>query len=81
MTVRKTIAVSPVWSGHPVGFDLLTHRDRQFIAFYDAERKMTVGQRRLEQDAFEFVRLEGVWLEARGRLSTEIAWDMSLIHI
>ena len=75
MTVRKTIAVSPVWSGHPVGFDLLTHRDRQFIAFYDAERKMTVGQRRLEQDAFEFVRLEGVWLEARGRLSTEIAWD------
>ena len=55
MTVRKTIAGSHVWSGHPVGFDLLTHQDRQFIAFYDAERKMTVGQRRLEQDAFEFV--------------------------
>ena len=43
MALIKTVAVAPVWAGHPVGFDLLTHGDGQFIAFYDAERKMTVG--------------------------------------
>ena len=75
MALIKTVAVAPVWAGHPVGFDLLTHGDGQFIAFYDAERKMTVGQRGLDEDAFQFVRLEGVWLEARGRLSTELGWD------
>ncbi len=75
MALIKTVAVAPVWAGHPVGFDLLTHGDGQFIAFYDAERKMTVGKRGLDEDAFQFVRLEGVWLEVRGRLSTELGWD------
>ena len=45
-------AEKAVWAGHPVGFDLLTHGDGQFIAFYDAERKMTVGQRGLDEDAW-----------------------------
>jgi hypothetical protein len=36
---------------------------------------MTVGQRELGEDHFQLVRLEGKWLEARGRLSTDIAWD------
>ena len=52
MALIKTVAVAPVWAGHPVGFDLLTHGDGQFIAFYDAERKMTVGQRGLDEDAW-----------------------------
>jgi len=73
--ILSSILISSVWSGHPVRFDLLTHKDRQFVAFYDAERKMTVGQRTLDQDSFELVRLEGKWLEARDRLSTDIAWD------
>lgn len=51
------INVAPVWAGHPVGFALLTHEDRQFLAFYDAERHMTVGVRSLEEEAFELARL------------------------
>jgi len=32
--IDKVIDVAPVWSGHPVGFALLTHGDMQFVAFY-----------------------------------------------
>jgi hypothetical protein len=73
--VLSSILISSVWSGHPVRFYLLTHNEHQFVAFYDADRKMTVGQRTREEDPFELVRLEGIWLEARDRLSTDIAWD------
>lgn len=47
---ENAMDVAPVWSGHPVGFALLTHDDHQFVAFYDAERRMTVGVRRLSPD-------------------------------
>lgn len=46
----QSLEVEKVWSGHPVGFFLLTHEDRQYIAFYDAERRMTVAARRLAED-------------------------------
>jgi hypothetical protein len=35
--------VDRVWSGHPVGFAFLTERGHQFIACYDAERRITVA--------------------------------------
>ena len=41
------INVAPVWAAHPVGFALLTHGDQQFVAFYDAQRRMTLAQRTL----------------------------------
>ncbi len=47
----------PVWSGHPVGFSLLTHGSRQFAAFYDADRNMTIGARTRDKDDWQFVRL------------------------
>ncbi len=75
MKVIDSIPVATVWSGHPVRFDLLTHKGRQYIAFYDAKRKMTVGQRRLGETEFDLYQLTGKWIEARGRLSTDIAWD------
>ena len=75
MEILSSILISAVWAGHPVRFDLVTHKGRQFVAFYDADRKMTVGQRNLGDDRFELLRLEGRWLEARGRLSTDIEWD------
>lgn len=43
------IDVAPVWSGHPVGFALLTRGDQQYIAYYAADRHMTVAQRTLGQ--------------------------------
>ncbi|MEK7409013.1 MAG: BNR repeat-containing protein [Acidobacteriota bacterium] len=55
--VARVIDVMPVWSGHTVGFDFLTHRNRQFIAFYDAERHMRVAARALGSAEWKFVRL------------------------
>jgi len=75
LEILSSILISSVWPGHPVRFDLLTHKGHQFIAFYDADRKMTVGQRKLDEDSFTLHRLEGRWLEARGRLSTDLEWD------
>src|SRR5262245_11412001 len=37
--VVEALDVAPVWAAHPVGFGLLTHGGRQFVAFYDAERR------------------------------------------
>lgn len=45
--VMESVEIEPVWSAHPVGFSLLTHGDVQFVAYYDAQRRMTVAQRRL----------------------------------
>lgn len=49
--------IEPVWSGHPVGFCLLTEKDQQFAAYYDAQRRMTVAQRRLGDTKWTFTRL------------------------
>ncbi len=49
--------IAPVWSGHPVGFCLYTHRDIQLAAFYDADRKMTVAKRHLDSGDWQLVRL------------------------
>lgn len=61
---QKPVDVAPVWAGHPVAFDLLTHADRQFVAFYDAERNMTVAARRLGSSKWQFV-----------RLPSQVKWD------
>lgn len=53
----EVVDVAPVWAGHPVGFSLLTDGNDQFVAFYDAERKMTVGQRTLDSKEWRFLRL------------------------
>jgi hypothetical protein len=58
--VVQTLEVGPVWSGHPVGFALLTSGKRQLIAFYDAERRMTVGSRGLAENHWQLVRLPSV---------------------
>ncbi len=49
--------IMPVWSGHPVGFCLLTHGSRQFVAFYDADRQMTLGVRTRDSSDWQFARL------------------------
>ena len=55
--VVESLDILPVWSGHPVGFCLYTHKDVQLAAFYDADRNMTVAKRRLDAREWEFVRL------------------------
>lgn len=56
----RVIDIAPVWSGHPVGFALLTAGRRQYVAFYDADRKMTIAARSLDQQQWEMVRLPSV---------------------
>ncbi|MCU0875992.1 MAG: BNR repeat-containing protein [Pirellulaceae bacterium] len=62
--IRRIVDVAPVWSGHPVRFALLTHGKRQFVAFYDADRHLTVAARTLDLDQWDFQ-----------RLPTQLGWD------
>ena len=58
--VVRTLDIAPVWSGHPVGFALLTSGKRQLIAFYDADRRMIVGSRWLNESRWQLVPLPSV---------------------
>ncbi len=60
----SVIDVALVWSGHPVGFCLLTHPPQQFVAYYDSDRHMTVAQRNLGDTTWTFT-----------RLSSKVEWD------
>ena len=55
--VVERLDVAPVWSGHPVGFAIETAGDRQYVAFYDADRWMTVAARDLDSDQWTLERL------------------------
>jgi hypothetical protein len=62
--IRRAVDVAPVWSGHPVRFALLTRGPRQFVAFFDADRHLTVAARTLDSDQWEFQ-----------RLPSQLGWD------
>jgi hypothetical protein len=49
--------VADVWAGHPVGFDLLVHENKQFVAYYNDDRQMCVAQRDVGAEEFEVVEL------------------------
>ncbi len=53
----ETLEIEPVWAGHSVGFALLTSPPDQFVAYYDAQRQMTVAHRRLDQSAWTLKKL------------------------
>jgi hypothetical protein len=50
-TTAKTdsLYIDQVWTGHPVGFALLTEPPHQFLAYYDSSRAMIVAQRKLDE--------------------------------
>jgi hypothetical protein len=52
----QSIDVAPVWSGHPVGFALLTNagHQTQYVAYYDADRQMTLAARSLDSKIWTF---------------------------
>lgn len=68
-------SVGVAWAGHPVTFALLTERDHQFVAYYDAERHIAVAGRRLGTDAWTVVRPEGAPHPRAKRLTTVTEWD------
>ncbi len=60
----EVVDVEPVWTGHPVGFSLLTFPPYQYVAYYDAQRQMTVAQRKLDQSEWVF-----------HKLPSQVGWD------
>jgi hypothetical protein len=46
--VEYTLDVSPVWSGQPAEFCLLTKGNNQYVAYYDQAGQMTVASRTLD---------------------------------
>ncbi|MDZ7724025.1 MAG: BNR repeat-containing protein [candidate division KSB1 bacterium] len=55
--ILEQIDVDKVWAGHPVGFCLLTRNDHQFVAYYDANRQMTVAARGLGDSIWHYKHL------------------------
>jgi hypothetical protein len=55
--LESELVVNKIWSGHPVGISLYTIADKQFVAFYDAERRLTVGRRATSSNNWKFVKL------------------------
>jgi hypothetical protein len=43
----ESLDIANVWSGQPVFFALVTRNTRQFVAYYDDQRRMTVASRTL----------------------------------
>ncbi|MPR37066.1 BNR repeat-containing protein [Salmonirosea aquatica] len=60
----ETIPVAQVWSGHSVGFDLLTSQKFQYVAYYDADRNMVIAQRPLDSKTWK-----------KTVLPTQVGWD------
>ncbi len=46
--VAESLDISRVPAGFPVGFCLLTHGRRQYVAYYDEQHRMTVAFRTLD---------------------------------
>ncbi|AEH35541.1 BNR repeat-containing protein [Halopiger xanaduensis] len=69
---RTRHEVADVWAGTAAAFDLYTHGEHQFVAFYDADRNITVGQRELGTDDADEA---GEWTVARLPEDRKIEWD------
>jgi hypothetical protein len=69
------LLVGRAWAGHPVSFALLTHGGKQFVAYYDEERRITVAARDLGSEKWTTVHPEGVPNEAHQRASNVTGWD------
>ena len=74
-SVGQVISIDQVWAGHPVGFSLLTRQNRQYIAYYNANRNMVVGQRNLDEPKFALTILPATARETSGGTSTVLGWD------
>ena len=59
---RSDIGQVPSW--FPVGFSLLTHGDRQYVAFYNVSHQMTVATRKLGETQWQ-----------THELPTKVGWD------
>lgn len=73
--VPRGIPVGRTWAGHPVSFALLTHGGKQFVAYYDEERRITLAARDLGSEKWTTIHPEGVPNAAHKRPSNVTGWD------
>ena len=52
--VAESLEISRVPAGFPVGFSLLTHGQRQYVAYYDEQHRMTVASRTLDSTTWKY---------------------------
>ncbi len=64
ISIKESLDISLVPSGFPVGFCLFTQGNRQYVAYYDAEHRMTVATRMLDQNRWQY-----------RTLPTNVGWD------
>ncbi len=69
------ILIDHVWSGHPVPFAMLVERDHHFIAYYNAERRITLVSRKHGETTWTRFQPDGVPVPKRDRPSNEVGWD------
>jgi len=62
--VEQSWDIADVPSGFPVGFSLLTDGDRQYAAYYDKDRQMTVASRMMNSDQWQYQ-----------TLPSKVGWD------
>lgn len=62
--IADRVEVDTVPSWFPVGFSLLTHDERQYVAYYDSEHRMTVAVRSLGERKWQ-----------RQKLDSMVGWD------
>jgi hypothetical protein len=74
-SIIQTIAIDKVWSGHSVGFCLLTNGNRQYIAYYNANRHIVVCQRNLNEESFSLHEMTPTNRDSAGGTSTVLGWD------
>jgi hypothetical protein len=74
-TIEQVIKIDQVWAGHPVGFCLLTEGEMQYVAYYNADRHMVVGQRNLLENKFDLHVVPPKERTPEDRTSTVLDWD------
>jgi len=52
--IEESLDIAEVPSDFPVGFCLLTHGRRQYVAYYDKHRRMTVAARTLDSKEWQY---------------------------
>jgi hypothetical protein len=78
LKTEETIRIIPVakaCAAFPVGFAFLNHGNRQFVAFYDEQRRLIVGTREITSRDFTFFHPKGRWLPSRNRSSSQTDFD------
>jgi hypothetical protein len=54
----KVTDLEPVWAGHSVRFALLSHGGKQFTAYFDADRMLSVAERALDSAEWKITKLD-----------------------